>query len=65
LICSAVQNTKLATVLEAAMEGAKYVSPYFDDLPFAFIAGLIPLVFASGPGKIGNSTNGSATWVEC
>jgi hypothetical protein len=26
--------------LEAAMEGAKYVSPYFDDLPFAFIAGI-------------------------
>jgi hydrophobic/amphiphilic exporter-1 (mainly G- bacteria), HAE1 family len=27
---------------------------------FAFIAGLIPLVFASGPGKIGNRTIGSA-----
>ena len=27
---------------------------------FAFIAGLIPLVFATGPGKIGNRTIGSA-----
>jgi HAE1 family hydrophobic/amphiphilic exporter-1 len=27
---------------------------------FAFIAGLIPLVFANGPGKIGNRTIGSA-----
>jgi HAE1 family hydrophobic/amphiphilic exporter-1 len=27
---------------------------------FAFIAGLIPLVLASGPGKIGNRTIGSA-----
>jgi HAE1 family hydrophobic/amphiphilic exporter-1 len=27
---------------------------------FAFIAGLLPLVFASGPGKIGNRTIGTA-----
>jgi HAE1 family hydrophobic/amphiphilic exporter-1 len=27
---------------------------------FAFIAGLIPLVFATGPGRIGNRTIGSA-----
>ena len=27
---------------------------------FAFIAGLIPLVFASGPGSIGNRTIGAA-----
>ena len=28
---------------------------------FAFIAGLIPLVFATGPGKIGNRTIGTAS----
>ena len=28
---------------------------------FAFIAGLIPLVVATGPGQIGNRTIGSAT----
>jgi HAE1 family hydrophobic/amphiphilic exporter-1 len=27
---------------------------------FAFIAGLIPLVFATGPGKLGNRTIGTA-----
>jgi hypothetical protein len=27
---------------------------------FAFIAGLLPLVFATGPGKIGNRTIGTA-----
>ena len=28
---------------------------------FAFIAGLLPLVFATGPGAIGNRTIGSAS----
>jgi multidrug efflux pump subunit AcrB len=27
---------------------------------FSFIAGLLPLVFATGPGKIGNRTIGTA-----
>lgn len=29
---------------------------------FAFIAGLIPLMFATGPGKIGNRTIGTAAF---
>ncbi|MFT7164815.1 MAG: HAE1 family hydrophobic/amphiphilic exporter-1 [Flavobacterium sp.] len=49
-----------ATVLEAAMEGAKVRFRPILMTSFAFIAGLIPLVFASGPGKIGNRTIGSA-----
>jgi multidrug efflux pump subunit AcrB len=32
---------------------------------FAFIAGLLPLVFATGPGKIGNRTIGTAAAGGC
>lgn len=49
-----------ATILESAMEGAKVRFRPILMTSFAFIAGLIPLVFASGPGKIGNRTIGSA-----
>lgn len=49
-----------ATIFEAAMEGAKVRFRPILTTSFAFIAGLIPLVFASGPGKIGNRTIGSA-----
>jgi HAE1 family hydrophobic/amphiphilic exporter-1 len=48
------------TILEAAMEGAIVRFRPILMTSFAFIAGLIPLVFASGPGKIGNRTIGSA-----
>lgn len=48
------------TVLEAAMEGAKARFRPILMTSFAFIAGLIPLVFATGPGKIGNRTIGTA-----
>jgi HAE1 family hydrophobic/amphiphilic exporter-1 len=47
-------------VLEAAMEGAAVRFRPILMTSFAFIAGLIPLVLASGPGKIGNRTIGSA-----
>lgn len=49
-----------ATILQAAMEGSKARFRPILMTSFAFIAGLIPLVFASGPGKIGNRTIGTA-----
>ncbi|CAM3804243.1 efflux RND transporter permease subunit [Mucilaginibacter galii] len=49
-----------ASVLEAAMEGASVRFRPILMTSFAFIAGLVPLVVASGPGKIGNRTIGSA-----
>jgi hydrophobic/amphiphilic exporter-1 (mainly G- bacteria), HAE1 family len=49
------------TVLEAAIEGAKARFRPILMTSFAFIAGLIPLIFAHGPGAIGNKTIGSAS----
>lgn len=49
-----------ATVLEAAIEGAKVRFRPILMTSFAFIAGLIPLVVATGPGAIGNRTIGSS-----
>lgn len=48
------------TVLQAAMEGAKVRFRPILMTSFAFIAGLIPLVFATGPGALGNRTIGTA-----
>jgi HAE1 family hydrophobic/amphiphilic exporter-1 len=48
------------TVLEAAMEGAKARFRPILMTSLAFIAGLIPLVLATGPGAIANRTIGSA-----
>lgn len=50
-----------STVIQAAIEGAKTRFRPILMTSFAFIAGLIPLVFASGPGAIGNRTIGSAS----
>lgn len=48
------------TVLKAAMEGSKVRFRPILMTSFAFIAGLIPLVIASGPGALGNRTIGTA-----
>ncbi|RYM35577.1 efflux RND transporter permease subunit [Brumimicrobium glaciale] len=49
-----------ATVLEAAIEGARVRFRPILMTSFAFIAGLIPLVLASGAGAIGNKTIGGS-----
>lgn len=49
-----------ATVLEAAIEGARVRFRPILMTSFAFIAGLIPLVVATGPGAVGNRTIGSS-----
>ena len=48
------------TILEAAMEGAKVRFRPILMTSFAFIAGLIPLIFAHGAGAIGNHTIGAS-----
>jgi HAE1 family hydrophobic/amphiphilic exporter-1 len=47
------------TPLEAAIEAAKVRLRPILMTSFAFIAGLIPLLFASGAGAIGNKTIGA------
>lgn len=49
-----------ATVFEAAVEGAKMRFRPILMTSFAFIAGLIPLVIATGPGSVGNHTIGAS-----
>lgn len=50
-----------ATILDAAIEGARVRFRPILMTSFAFIAGLIPLLFATGPGAIGNRTIGSCS----
>jgi HAE1 family hydrophobic/amphiphilic exporter-1 len=54
------KHNKGATVLEAAIEGATARFRPILMTSFAFIAGLIPLVRATGAGAVGNRTIGSS-----
>jgi len=54
------KQQKGATILQAAIEGAKVRFRPILMTSFAFIAGLIPLVFAVGAGAVGNRTIGAS-----
>ncbi|MEI6740693.1 MAG: efflux RND transporter permease subunit [Gemmatimonadaceae bacterium] len=56
------QHSQGMTVRDAMIEGARARFRPILMTSFAFIAGLIPLMFATGPGKIGNRTIGTAAF---
>lgn len=55
------KNQQGASILEAAIEGSKVRFRPILMTSFAFIAGLIPLVVATGPGAVGNRTIGASS----
>ncbi|HRP37899.1 MAG TPA: efflux RND transporter permease subunit, partial [Candidatus Dojkabacteria bacterium] len=57
---AALKHKEGMTVFEAAIEGSKMRFRPILMTSFAFIAGLIPLVVAHGPGSVGNHTIGSS-----
>ncbi|WP_316829634.1 efflux RND transporter permease subunit [Pedobacter aquatilis] len=57
---AAQRHSQGVTILKAAMEGAAIRFRPILMTSFAFVAGLIPLMIATGPGKIGNRTIGTA-----
>ncbi len=59
---ASLKHSEGASVLDAALEGARTRFRPILMTSFAFIAGLIPLMFATGPGRIGNRTIGSAAF---
>ena len=56
------RHSEGSSVLEATLEGARTRFRPILMTSFAFIAGLIPLMFATGPGRIGNRTIGTAAF---
>lgn len=55
------EHLKGATVLQAAIDGARARFRPILMTSFAFIAGLVPLVVATGPGAVGNRTIGTSS----
>lgn len=58
---AAMKHRDGLTPLQAAIEGAKIRLRPILMTSFAFIAGMVPLVFASGAGAVGNRTIGTAS----